>query len=133
MSRPCLRIRRGRWRWLVGEMDAARGLAGRAQPIRVSRQSGLSDDTGSLVFGVVEGAVRRGTRPVGRDASIHPSRLDATDPSQAHPDDVPDPHVLGMGLHALAYEQMEVLDRRAGAVSAGGRIAWLTRVCCRFG
>ncbi len=28
------------------------------------------------------------------------------DPSALHPDDVPDPHVLGSGLHPVAYEQI---------------------------
>ena len=32
---------------------------------------------------------------------------DAPDPNDTHPDDVPDPHVLGMGLHPLAYEQIK--------------------------
>ena len=30
----------------------------------------------------------------------------AIDPSELHVDDVPDPHYLGSGLHALAYEQI---------------------------
>jgi hypothetical protein len=31
----------------------------------------------------------------------------AFDPSELHADDVPDPHVLGAGLHPLAFEQIQ--------------------------
>ena len=60
-----------RTRWLVEELDAARGMAPTPVP---------------------EAPVRkRGRR--------------AADP-EVHPDDVPDPHVLGTGWHGPAYEQI---------------------------
>ena len=69
-----------RWLWLVSEMDAARGMAG-----------------------VPLGAEPDPSVPRRRSRLGRPGR---SDPSPAHPDDIPDPHVLGMGLHALAYEQI---------------------------
>ena len=41
-----------------------------------------------------------------RDSSTSKSGLNGPNPSRAHPDDIPDPHVMGIGLHALAYEQI---------------------------
>jgi protein-tyrosine-phosphatase len=98
-----------RWLWLVSEMDAARGLSGvpgqgvtgadaieparRFRPGRAGRATGRGEAS-------VPGA-RDSSEPTGgRGGALNP------DPYEVHPDDVPDPHVLGMGLHPLAYEQL---------------------------
>lgn len=96
--------RESRWRWLVGEMDAARGLAGlpggtEPAPAGPWRRFRLGRPEWST--GQADGAFRQS-----RDSSTPESGHHAPDPSQVHPDDIPDPHVMGMGLHALANEQI---------------------------
>ena len=44
--------------------------------------------------------------PAAGDAAYPSSVWDGVDVSDLHPDDVPDPHLLGMGLHPVAYEQI---------------------------
>lgn len=61
-----------RVRWVVEELDAARGMAAAPTP----------------------------SQPQGRRWSRR-----SAEPEQ-HPDDVPDPHVLGMDWHGPAYEQL---------------------------
>jgi protein-tyrosine phosphatase len=114
----------GRRAWVVSEMDAARGLAGApgvardaavpAEPRRRwrlarARESAWGQDAAA------QGSTGAGTR-VG-------SRV-AVDPSELHPDDVPDPHYLGAGLHPLAYEQIrgstDALVRLLRAVASVG-------------
>ena len=68
--------------WLLGEMDAARGMA--AAP-REALDEGVPQPEQRGRFG---------------------RRRDTTDTNSAHPDDVPDPHVLGMDLHQRAFEQI---------------------------
>lgn len=58
--------------WLVGELDAARGMASAPTP----------------------------PEPQGRRWSRRSTE------SEQHPDDVPDPHVLGMDWHGPAYQQL---------------------------
>ncbi len=101
----------GRWAWVVSEMDAARGLARasvsagaagdvpvRAEPRRrwrLARSRGSEGGQGAASQAGPNGA---GTASAGRVAF---------DPSGLHADDVPDPHVLGAGLHPLAFEQIQ--------------------------
>ena len=48
-----------------------------------------------------------GERPPATGDAAYPSSVwDGVDVSDLHPDDVPDPHLLGMGLHPVAYEQI---------------------------
>ncbi len=66
-----------RWSWMVAEMDAARGMA------------------------VAMAA------PAAAPARRWRFRGPASDPlAHVSPDDVPDPHVRGTTLHAVAYEQI---------------------------
>ena len=85
-------------------MDAARGLHGasspsqpppaeRARPFRLGRSSRSTRQPSA--------ATNRW-----RDAPRDTSGPATPDRSHTHPDDIPDPHVLGMELHALAYEQI---------------------------
>ena len=93
-----------RWDWLVGEMDAARGLAGLpggAEPAPAGPWRRFRIGRSERSTGQADGAFRQS-----RDSSTPESDLEARGPSQSHPDDIPDPHVMGMGLHALAYEQI---------------------------
>lgn len=82
-----------RWRWVVAELDAGRGMA----------PHGVAQATRSRVRGRGRIDPASGT-PVG------------------HPDDVPDPHVLGMWLHGLTHEQIraatDALVRLLVAVAA---------------
>ncbi|MGB8022416.1 MAG: hypothetical protein WCF04_14385 [Candidatus Nanopelagicales bacterium] len=77
-----------RWGWLVSELDAARG--GCVAEVVVDT---AADDTRSR-----RGLPRRWVR-----RSRDQGRAEGT----THPDDVPDPHVLGAELHANAYEQIK--------------------------
>ena len=98
-----------RWLWVVAEMDAARGLAG-APP------SGAA--TGDGAAGSVEprrrwrlarggGSAENQSSSAGSGSSGHSAASGvASDPSELHADDVPDPHFLGAGLHPVAYEQI---------------------------
>ena len=95
-----------RLEWLLGEMDAARGMstaspepsdapgpaAAQGRRFGLRRRAGRSAAEGDTAGdGASVPASQRGGRP---------------DPNDTHPDDVPDPHVIGMGLHPLAYEQI---------------------------
>ncbi|MGB7983488.1 MAG: hypothetical protein WCF36_22135 [Candidatus Nanopelagicales bacterium] len=93
--------------WLVGELDAARGMTAVVPVAGAGRESArwrLGRDRAT------DGDQRQ--RRLGSAASVGPKaggpagRIPRVDPSAIHPDDIPDPHVLGAGLHALAYEQL---------------------------
>lgn len=75
-----------RWSWLVDELDAARGMVAVAPPLEVGEGK-------RRWWRRATAAEREETGAVGGAES-------------RHPDDVPDPHVLGMGLHDLAYQQI---------------------------
>ncbi len=128
-----------RWAWLVDEMDAARGRAAApvaadaglvgAQPARrrwIRRgqsQGGGGAAPGGVPGGAAAGVARSGAG--GAPGGAPPAGgARSVDPSALHPDDVPDPHVLGSGLHPLAYEQIAAstaaLVRLLGEVAAEG-------------
>jgi len=98
-----------RLEWLLGEMDAARGMtaASSAAPkaagpaAHQGRRFGLRRRAGRSA---APGGPAHGGAPA--PASQRAGRA-APEPSASHPDDVPDPHVLGMGLHPVAYEQIK--------------------------
>ena len=96
--------RDGRWDWLVREMDAARGVAGLpggAEPAPAGPWRRFLLGRPEWSTSRADGAFRQS-----RDSSTAESGLEARGPGEVHPDDIPDPHVMGMGLHALAYEQI---------------------------
>ena len=91
-------------------MDAARGLAG-APP------SGAANGEGANAVTVEPRRrwrlARGGRSAEGQNPATHSgsggepaANRGASDPSELHVDDVPDPHFLGAGLHPLAYEQI---------------------------
>ena len=99
-----------RWPWVVAEMDAARGLAS-AQPSGAASGEGASAVTAeprrrwrlARGGGTAEGPNSATNSRTGGESTA--SRV-ASDASELHVDDVPDPHFLGAGLHPLAYEQI---------------------------
>ncbi len=103
-----------RLEWLLSEMDAARGMA-TASP-DVSAPAGPAEHQGRR-FGLRRRASRSAARGDPAQGEAAPAEVraparqqggrSAPDPDATHPDDVPDPHVLGMGLHPLAYEQIK--------------------------
>ncbi len=100
-----------RWPWIVREMDAARGLVGSPLPDEVGRvpvEAGRRFRLGRA--GRSRGAVDSAHRvPGDSPGSAGRSRGGPDpDPNEMHPDDVPDPHVLGARLHPRAYEQIRV-------------------------
>ena len=102
---PPRRAQRARLEWLLGEMDAARGMS-TASP-EAPDAAGPAAAQGRR-FGLRrrEGGPGGGETTARASASASRDRAHAPDPNDTHPDDVPDPHVLGMGLHPLAYEQI---------------------------
>ena len=89
-------------RWLIAEMDAARGVtvlpshegAAPTRPRRSLRRRRPAPPAGW--------PSDDGTPELQGDRMLDP----AADIPGAHPDDIADPHVLGMGLHPLAYQQI---------------------------
>ena len=95
--------------WLLREMDVARGMIAASSEwphtagpaAHQGRRFGLGRRVG-------RSAALRETSPGDARAVASPrAGRTAPDPSATHPDDVPDPHVLGMGLHPLAYDQIK--------------------------
>jgi protein-tyrosine phosphatase len=130
-----------RWRWLVGELDASRGMA----PMRTSGTRHVSPmDGANQAVTADDGTARSQTAGPGTAGASAPPQDGGPSSVSGHrapdsasagaslgrwlrrfplvasrgtlgigesddirdPDDVPDPHVLGAGLHAVAYEQL---------------------------
>ena len=102
---PLPRDLAGRWPWLVVEMDAARGMA---SPAHTTEPAGAAEPGRRFTIGRQRRA--KESADPGRAESSGGSRRGAVHEVQGsdapHPDDVPDPHVLGMGLHQQADEQI---------------------------
>ena len=96
------------WLWVVAEMDAARGLAG-APPSGAATGDGAGSAEPRRRWRLARGggfAPSQNSAPrSGTNGPSAASRV-ASDPSEPHADDVPDPHFLGAGLHPVAYEQI---------------------------
>ena len=98
----------GRWRWVVSEMDAARGLVGGSalgpRPWRGLRPLSRGGGGGG---GAIRGGLA-GRAPASSLGGLGTASggQGAVNPSALHADDVPDPHYLGAGLHPLAYDQL---------------------------
>jgi protein-tyrosine-phosphatase len=96
-----------RWAWLVGEMDAARAMA----PARPDADAVRGTDRRERRWRPRRSRPRSGDPRVGDQEVASPAAYpasvwDGVVASDLHPDDVPDPHLLGLGLHPVAYEQI---------------------------
>ena len=86
-----------RWRWLVSELDAARGLSG--APHRPEHAKTDGDRRPRLL------RPRRSKEPT--HAASTPTRDTSPGSGDAHPDDIPDPHALGPAFHTVAYDEIK--------------------------
>jgi protein-tyrosine-phosphatase len=96
-----------RWAWLVAEMDAARAMASALPGSEVV----ASEDRRGRRWPLRRGGQRVGdpgaNGGLGANGAAYPASVwQGVDVSDLHPDDIPDPHLLGTGLHPVAYEQI---------------------------
>lgn len=112
--------------WLLSEMDVARGLAGAAS----AEEQAAGARVGGRRLGWPLGGRRRApasgdeqtsARSVGAPVG---GGLAGVGDKDSQGDDIPDPHVLGMGLHAVAHDQItgatDALVRLLRAMNGGG-------------